>query len=46
MSTNGGSTWTDLTFPDAGDIHDLAVGIDGRNLYAATDNGVFRLPLI
>ena len=27
------------------EVNDLALGFDGANLYAATDLGVFRLPL-
>jgi hypothetical protein len=44
-SGDGGATWTDLSEQDIGAIQALALGIDGRNLYAATDQGVWRLPL-
>jgi hypothetical protein len=30
---------------DIGAVSDLALGVDGRNLYAATDQGLWRLPL-
>jgi hypothetical protein len=43
-STDGGTTWTDLGQDDlGGEIRDLVLGIDGANLYAATEGGVFRL---
>jgi photosystem II stability/assembly factor-like uncharacterized protein len=42
-SADGGQTWTDLGRPDLGAINALAVGIDGRNLYAATEQGLWRL---
>lgn len=44
-SLDGGATWTDLGRQDLGLISDLALGIDGRYLYAATDRGVQRLRL-
>ena len=44
-STDGGATWTDLAPPLAEPAFDLALGIDGRNLYAATATGVWRLAL-
>jgi hypothetical protein len=44
-SADGGSTWAALGPTDPGEIHDLALGIDGTNLYAATDRGVWRLAL-
>jgi hypothetical protein len=45
-STDGGATWTDLGRADLGsEIRDLALGIDGANLYAGTEGGVFRLPM-
>lgn len=43
-SSDGGQTWTDLGRPDL-KVNDLALGIDGRDLYAATDEGVYRLRL-
>src|SRR5579859_228025 len=42
-SWDGGQTWSDLGRQDIGAVNDLAWGIDGRNLYAATDQGVWRL---
>jgi len=44
-STDRGTTWTDLGLPDGSSVNDVALGIDGRNLYAATDTGLWRLPL-
>ena len=45
VSADGSNTWNDLGRQDLGEIHDLALGVDGRNLYAATDQGVHRLAL-
>jgi photosystem II stability/assembly factor-like uncharacterized protein len=44
-SADGGQTWTDSNLYGHGQIHDLAVGIDSRNIYAATDQGVWSLRL-
>ena len=44
-SADGGATWSDLGQRELGTISDLALGIDGQNLYAATDRGVWRLPV-
>jgi len=44
-SVDGGTTWSELGLRDQGNINALALGIDGRNLYAATDHGLWRLPL-
>lgn len=44
-SANGGTTWTDLDGPDLGVANDLALAVDGRALYLATDRGVWRLRL-
>ena len=35
-SVDGGATWSDLGRQDIGAVSDLALGVDGRNLYAAT----------
>jgi len=43
-SDDAGETWTDLGL-SGHRIHDIALGVDGKNLYAATDHGVLRLPL-
>ncbi len=43
-SADGGATWNALGLEDRA-INDLALGIDGRYLFAATDDGVWRLPL-
>jgi photosystem II stability/assembly factor-like uncharacterized protein len=43
-SEDGGRTWVDAS-PTDWDVNDLALGIDGTNLYASTSTGVFRLPL-
>lgn len=44
-SPDGGQTWIDLGRQDLARINDLAMGIDGQNLYAATDQGLLRLGL-
>jgi hypothetical protein len=44
-SQDGGQTWMDLGQQDPGAIVDLALGIDGQNLYLATDQGLWRLSL-
>jgi hypothetical protein len=41
----GGTSWQRLGGSDLGVVNDVAVGIDGRNLYAATTAGVWRLHL-
>jgi photosystem II stability/assembly factor-like uncharacterized protein len=45
MTTDGGVTWSDLGSQQLGQLNDLALGIDGKNLYAASDKGLFRLQL-
>jgi photosystem II stability/assembly factor-like uncharacterized protein len=42
---DGGATWATLGQPFFHQIHDLKLGIDGQNLYAATANDVMRLTL-
>jgi hypothetical protein len=47
---DGGASWVDLGAPSRGraelpTIFNLAVGIDGRYLFAATDQGLYRLAL-
>jgi len=44
-SGDGGLTWTSLSGSPLARINDLAIGIDGRFLFAATETGVYRLPL-
>jgi photosystem II stability/assembly factor-like uncharacterized protein len=44
-SDDGGSTWADLGSGTPGTLSDLALGIDQHFLFAATDSGVWRLPL-
>jgi photosystem II stability/assembly factor-like uncharacterized protein len=44
-SSDGGQSWNDLGNQQMGNIADLALGIDGRYLFAATDHGVARLAL-
>jgi photosystem II stability/assembly factor-like uncharacterized protein len=44
-SFDGGATWSDLGRQDIGAVSDLALGVDGRNLYAATDHGLWQLRL-
>ena len=36
----------ELETPGTGAVNDLALGIDGRNLYAATEQGVWQLGLV
>lgn len=38
-SPEGGETWQQLGADDKGRVTSLALGIDGRNLYAGTDRG-------
>lgn len=45
MSDDGGVTWTDLSKPDERSIGSMLVSVDGRYLFAGTDNGVYRLAL-
>jgi len=45
VSTDAGATWSDLGTLPVGEVHDLALGIDGANLYVGTDQGVWRLGL-
>ena len=44
-SADAGATWTDLGVGIHGRVRALALGIDGRNLYAATHLGLFRMRL-
>lgn len=44
-SEDGGATWQDFGRQDVGRVSDLALGIDGGNLFAATDQGVWRMRL-
>lgn len=44
-SADGGATWANLHSDLGAEIHNLALGIDGANLYAATESGVPRLRL-
>jgi hypothetical protein len=41
QSDDGGQTWTDLGLAEQ-HVNYLALGADGKNLYAATERGVFR----
>lgn len=47
VSQDGGATWSYLGQPttNIGTVADLAIGIDGMNLYAATDQGLWVYPL-
>jgi len=45
VSEDAGQTWIDLGVIPVRDVRALALGIDGANLYAATDDGVWRLKL-
>jgi photosystem II stability/assembly factor-like uncharacterized protein len=42
-SHDAGQTWTDLGAQDLPTVNRLAVGVDGRYLYATTSKGVYRL---
>jgi hypothetical protein len=44
-STDAGATWQVLGAPGDGEVHDLAIGFDGANLFAATSTGVWVHPL-
>jgi photosystem II stability/assembly factor-like uncharacterized protein len=44
-TTDGGTTWSEIGNPEMPKVDDLALGIDGQNLYAATSTGVWRLAL-
>ena len=44
-SQDGGLTWSDLGTPHDGFVRGLVLGVDQKNLYAATGLGVMRLPL-
>ena len=44
-SANAGRTWSPLGRQDLGTLHDLVLGVDGQNLYAATDEGIWRIAL-
>lgn len=45
VSTDAGQTWSDLGNQQLGTIADLALGVDARYLFVATDQGVARLEL-
>jgi hypothetical protein len=45
-SCDGGTTWTAQVEQDIGSINDLVVDAAGAYLFAATDQGVWRLPLV
>jgi photosystem II stability/assembly factor-like uncharacterized protein len=45
MSTDAGATWADLGRQDLPQISELLVGIDGRYLFAATKDGVYRIAI-
>jgi photosystem II stability/assembly factor-like uncharacterized protein len=44
-SNDGGQTWNDIGSQQIGTISDLALGIDGRYLFLASDRGVSRMAL-
>src|SRR5262249_11915985 len=44
-SPDGGAAFCTLGQQPIGAVRDLALGVDGRNLYAATDTGVWRFEL-
>ncbi|MFN8637649.1 MAG: hypothetical protein U0893_27670 [Chloroflexota bacterium] len=45
MSRDAGTTWVELGGSQLPSVSQLAVGVDGRHLFAATSNGVYRLLL-
>jgi photosystem II stability/assembly factor-like uncharacterized protein len=47
VTNDGGATWSPVGGPEQNlqQIHGLALGVDGLNLYAATERGVWRLTL-
>lgn len=44
-SDDGGQTWTVVGQEDIGNVREVLLGIDGLNLYAATDSGLWVLSL-
>jgi photosystem II stability/assembly factor-like uncharacterized protein len=44
-SSDAGANWSDLGSQQLGQVADLALGVDGQNLYLASDEGLFRLGL-
>jgi hypothetical protein len=44
-SRDGGATWTELGARDLPEVSGLVVGVDGRQLYARTRSGVYRIAL-
>jgi photosystem II stability/assembly factor-like uncharacterized protein len=42
FSSDGGASWADLGRQDIGAVSDLALSVDGRWLFAATDQGLWR----
>ena len=46
VSGDGGMTWTPLSGGPLDRLNDIVLGIDGRFIFAATETGVYRLPLL
>jgi hypothetical protein len=46
MSRDAGATWSELGARALPKVTGLAVGIDGRYLFARTRSGVYRLALL
>jgi hypothetical protein len=44
-SRDAGATWSELGARDLPEVYGLAVGVDGRYLYARTSKGVYRIAL-
>jgi photosystem II stability/assembly factor-like uncharacterized protein len=44
-SRDGGETWRDPGETGLTGVRNVAFGVDGANVYAATDHGLFRLRL-
>jgi hypothetical protein len=45
-SFDGGVSWAPFGRQDVGRVNDVLLGVDGRNVYAATDQGVWRMSLV
>jgi photosystem II stability/assembly factor-like uncharacterized protein len=46
VSSDAGQSWSDLGRQNLPRVSGIALGIDQRNLYAATEGGLFRLRLV
>jgi hypothetical protein len=46
VSLDGGASWAPFGRQDIGRVNDVLLGIDGHNVYSATDQGVWRMSLV